>query len=343
MMHPMCRTRAQGGYGTRDSRWPIQRTCLSIPVSAAAAFVIALACLLVPASGFAESPRRVGVVITLTVNVTEERALDISGALGEAMSQELAVSAIAGAEAAAALPKAGIQDGCIADDECIRELADRLEVDEILAVVLVEVGEQIKIESTWIDVEEGRRVSRAALAFEKGGAPAELFRRRAHELLPGADRHPDSADEPEDEEGADAEQADGAAADAAANAREDEGTSAEPRDGDLALRRAGRERHMTPAAWTATGIGGAALSGGIAFWLATRSLHQSCDDRENCDDGDGTRITRRALAADALFATAAVSGGVAALLYWWSDSDPEREVSVGTGPGDVGLSLGGRF
>ncbi len=266
-----------------------------------------------PAAAWGETERRLAVIVALTVNATEERSSELAVGLAKVLGAELGTEVIAGARVEAALPKPGIEDGCIAEPACVRELGARLGADELLALVVVELGSRTQVEPTWIDAQTGRTVSRPAMAFEEDENPAELFRRRARKLIP----RPPAKDR-------------AASPDAAAAVHHDEAGGRAP------------GRRMTPMAYAAAGAGLAALGGGIGFAWATRSLYRSCE-RDGCAQGDRGRIRRRALAADALITTAALSGGAAAALYWWSRSRGERDVHVGPGPATLGLSVGGRF
>jgi hypothetical protein len=284
----------------------------------AAALLVALAAVAASSPAFADGPRRVAVVVALTVNATEDRALELSKMLGEAIARELEVEVIAGDEVAAALGGAEISDGCIAEEACMRRLGERLGADELIAIVVVELGSRTQLEPAWIDTASGRSVSRSAISFEEGEDPLPLFRERAPTLLPDAARRLPVADvavEPDPEVEA-----------WPASSQED--------------------RRISPLAWTAASAGVAALGGGIGFAAATRSLYRRCE-AGGCDEGDRLRIRRRAVGADVLLATAAVAGGVAAVAYLRGGARPVGErgasVEVGVGPGEVGFSLRGRF
>jgi hypothetical protein len=295
-----------------------QRRSHTLAAALAVSFIAALAAL--PAR--AEEPRRVGVVVALTVNATEERAHDLSALLAEALAEKLAVEVVAGGHAAALLGVEEVPDGCIADEACTRELGARLGAAELLALVVVEVGRRTQIEPTWIDTASGRTASLPAMAFEEGDDPTPLFRERAPGLLPHAPRRETSAESVADSEPLALERA----------------PAAEPR----------QPRRISPVSWAAASLGVAALGGGVAYTAATRSLYRRCA-AGGCEDGDRSRIRRRAAAADALWATAAVAGGVAAIAYLRRGDRQVGErarakgVEVGPGPGELGVSLRGRF
>jgi hypothetical protein len=264
---------------------------------------------------------RVGVAVATEVNVAPAEAQVMAEALGKALHDELMVDVIAGAEAARRLPEEGLAHNCVVDKACIADVAQRLSADQLLFLVVVKVGGRVQVDATWADAATGKTVSRPAVVIEAGQEPEAQFAAAAQNLMPDAAPRPDVpviAPPP--------------------------GGDAAP-DGPTFITRQ-RPRRMTTPAWVAVGVGGAALAGAATFTLLTRSDYKDCDARTDCSDGEIDSIENKALAADVLWGTAVVSGAAAGLLYWMSGGQMEQVpigsgVSVGPGPGSIGLAIGG--
>ena len=264
---------------------------------------------------------RVGVAVATEVNIAPAEAQAMSEALGKALHAELMVDVIAGTEAARRLPEEGLADNCVVDKACIADVAQRLSADQLLFLVVVKVGSRVQVDATWADAATGKTVSRPAVVIEAGQEPKTQFAAAAQNLMPDAAPRPDVpviAPPP----GGDA-----------------------PPDGPTFITRQ-RPRRMTTPAWVAVGVGGAALAGAVTFTLLTRKDYKDCDARTDCSDGELDAIANKALAADILWGTAAVSGAAAGLLYWMSGGQMEQvpigtSVGVRPGPGTIGLAIGG--
>lgn len=294
----------------------VHRLTASITAVAVAAAVVA-----VSGTAAAEEPRRIGIVVSTTVNVTEAEADAIASELGAALSSALPVDIIAGGETRRRLPPDGLPDECIARAECRTDLGDRLDASELLLIVVVKIGERVQIDATWANVASGKAISRAAVVVEAGADRAKVFADAAPTLLPHIkraepnDRRPDIIVVP---------------------------GATTPGDG----------RHMTTGSWIAVGVSGAALIGGTVFALSARN-------KFNALDGDGCRdmrcpqsevdsMERRALAADVLYGVSIAAGVTALVMYLRSDAGDEEPpaepaVTVGAGPGSVGFAIRGRF
>lgn len=265
---------------------------------------------------------RVGVAVATQVNTTPADAQAMSEALGKALHKELLVDVIAGTEAARRLPEAGVADNCVVDKACIADVAQRLSADQILFLVVVKVGGRVQVDSTWADAATGKTVSRPAVVIEAGQEAEAQFAAAAQTLMPDAAPRPDVP----------------------VIAPPPGGDDTAPEGPTFITRQ--RPRRMTTPAWVAVGVGGAALAGAVTFTLLTRNDYKDCDARTDCSDGELDAIENKALAADILWGTAAVSGAAAGLLYWMSGGQMEQvpigsAVGIRPGPGTVGLAIGG--
>lgn len=270
---------------------------------------------LVASVASAEDVRRVGVVVTTVVNMTDDEADAVAEQLGDALRAELGVDVIAGRESRRRLPEAGLPDECVAKPECRHDVGQRLDAAELLLLVVVRIGDRVQIDATWANVATGAVTSRPAVVLEAGADRAAAFAAAAPKLLPHLVREtktgPDVVVVPVPP-----------------------GTD----DG----------RHMTTGSWIATGVAGAALIGGTVFALSARSKHDALGSdgcREmSCPQDRVDAMERHALYADLLYGAAIGAGVTAVVLYWRSDAGQEPPpVSVGAGPGELGLSIGGRF
>ena len=240
---------------------------------------------------------RVGVAVSVRVNVEPAEAEAVADALGRALRETLVVDVIAGAEAARRLPPDGLPESCVIEKPCVKDVAQRLAADELLFLVVVKVGSRIQVDPTWVEVRSGRAVPRGAVVIEDPGKAQALFAAAASQLLPSAARRT-AADQP------------------ALDPRPPEGEPV------AVVRRRGRR--MTAASWITAGVGAAALAGAVGFTLAARSDYKECDDSGTCSDGRLDTLERKALAADILWGTAAVAAIATAALYVTSGGEIER-------------------
>jgi hypothetical protein len=294
---------------------PVRERGRGLAALGAAAAVLALA----GGSAAADSPR-VGVVVATTVNVSELDADRLAGQLGDALRAKLDVDVIAGAEARRRLPLEGVAADCVARVACVREVASRLDGDELLFLFVVRVGPRLQIDVTWSDPDIDRVASRGTLVMPAvGGEEAERVLTGApSRLLPHvSQRQPPPAAAPE-----------------------------------LVLTeppvRSGR-RITVPAVVTGV-IAAGALATGVGFAVAARQDYDELEEdgchRQMCPGIDSRveKMERRALTADILFATAGVAATTSLLLYLFS-GDSGSHVEVGAAPisGGAAVSVGGAF
>lgn len=277
----------------------------------------------------AEAVRRIGILVTTKVNVSEEQASRVSATLGEVVHARFGVDVIAGAEAVRRLPPKGVSTRCVADVECRLELGRRLDAEELLLLVMVGGGDRVQIDPTWVDVASGRVTSRPAIELEPEADLRAVLDSAAPALLPHLrDRTPEPAP-------------------AAVPAPE-------PRERPEVVvvtpgAAAGSERRFTTATWIATGVSAGALIGATVFSLSSGRKFDTLDGdgcrSMPCSKDDVDSLRRDTTLADVFFGTALVAAGAAVVFFVTSDEPPAAQpgLSVGPGPGSVGLSLGGAF
>lgn len=230
---------------------------------------------------------RVAIVVELTVNVTPERAEQLSAALADALHRELEVDAVGGGDVARRLPEGGVPEECLAKKECVDDLARRLDATELLFLAMVQVGADIQIDSSWVSVATGEVISRPRVELFADARAGEVFSSAATRLLPHARKRP---------------------------------LAVVVQPGDP--RPTGPQRHITVGSTIAASLGVAAMGGGVALGLSARSSFQRCDHEPppiDCDDDERDSIGKRALYADVLAGVGVIGLGTAVFLYIRSD------------------------
>lgn len=284
----------------------------------------------------ADTPPRVGVVAGVHVNVPDKDATAISRDLAQSLEKELLVETVAGEEAEAALQPEGVPDGCITQPDCLKTLNQRLGTDQVLVLVVLRVGERIRIESTWAD-QSGSPVDRPPINLNQGLENAgPIFADNAQRLLPDAKQRPRAATSNAEPNlgggGGEVGTGGGTGAGGGVGA----GTGGGGSGGGIGRIDRPRGRHMTGLAWTALAVGG-------GIWAAT-GVWGFVADHKRPDDQSRKDLNRK---LDIIGGSALGLGVVTAgILYYLSDSDEPAQtatVEVGRGPGDVGVSVGGTF
>lgn len=282
---------------------------------------VALALALFSSTAQADEPRRIGIVVSVKVNVTDDEARALANSLGEVLRKERPVDIISGKETERRMPTEGLPDECVAKPKCRNDIGRRLDADELLMLVIVKMGNRVQIDATWANVASGKVTSRPQMVIEAGQNQAEIFKKNVPLLLPHIKK--DS-----------------------------------PKGPNIVIVPSGGTntssgRRFTRGTWIATGVAAAALIGGGVFALSAQQKFSSLDDdgcREvACDQSDIDSMRSRALVADVLFTVAAASTVTALVLYLRSggaktESKPKPPaVRVGVGKDSVGLSFGGSF
>jgi hypothetical protein len=264
---------------------------------------------------------RIGLVVATRVNLSEAEADTLATRLADAMRKQLEVDVIAGVDARRRLPPGGIADDCVARRDCVRDVASRLDGDELLFLFMVRLGARVQIDVTWSDPDIGQTASRSVLVLPAaGGVEAERALASApRRFLPHASPRT---------------------------------LTAEPTADQLVMsppvRRTGRR--LTAPTVVSGVVAVAALGTGIGFAVAARKdydeLEQDGCHRQACPGVDGRidRMERRALTADILFAGAGVAAATSAIFYLTSGGSEER-MEIGAAPTEGGalFSFGGSF
>jgi hypothetical protein len=331
------------------------RSARSLALLGASAALLAAA----PAAR-ADAPR-VGLVVATRVNMADSEADALASRLGDALRDQLLVDVIAGAETRRRLPPAGLADDCVARPACVRDVATRLDRDELLFLFMVRIGPRLQIDVTWADPRRGSITSRPALVVEgQGGKPADsgaigrAFRAAPRSLLPAAARRPRPRPAP-------APVAEPAAVGGAASTSVEIGgpgePSAAPADAEVtdmpvpqdAMLSRGHGRRLTTPVVVFGAISAAALATGVGFAVAARQDYSALED-DGCDlmpcpgaDDRVDQLEQRALVADFLFAGAGAAAVTGLIFYLTSDDDPPVRVGASAGGDSAVLSLGGRF
>ncbi len=255
---------------------------------------------------------RVGIVVSLTVNVTRDDANALADELAATLEEELKVDVISGEETERRLPTGGLDEDCVAKAGCLKDLSARLETRQLLMLVLLRVGDALQVDTTWVDAEANRVIPRDAIRLESGAAREPAFRRAAPGLLPGVERRPPK------------------------------GTAAEPggESGDTTVQVVATPEPNLAPVFAAGGIGAALLIGGIVAGVSAASDESSLEadmcDRRACDVSRVDAMETKALVADLLYAGALVSAGVAVVLYVLT-GDAEAEPSIDVAPTHDGV------
>lgn len=274
------------------------------------AFVLAVTLIAISGPAAADTaPLKVAVVPGIAVNVDAARVDALTQDLADSLTAELLVEAVGGLEVRRRLPVEGLPPDCFAKPACVTDVARRLDVSQLLFVVMVDTGSggAVQIDSTWVDPATGKSASRPAIDLAPGAEPKSRFIAAARTLLPDAPVRPKP-------KGVDGKM-----------------TPAVP-------------RHYTTAAKITTGLAVAGLGLGLGFGLAARSQFNECDVEPvapfGCDEKHDS-IQRRALIADAGFAVAI--GGTVATIVLIATSGKESRLIVEPTPGGAAVSAIGRF
>jgi hypothetical protein len=245
---------------------------LSIALASAALGVV------LPQVAAAETPPRVAVIPQLAVNVDERRVQALGEELAETLHHRLVVDAIGGIDVARRLPEDGLPDDCLVQPKCVADLGVRLDADQLIFVVLVQVGQDIQIDATWVDVASGRSVARPRLVLAAEARAGTVFGEAATRLLPDA----------------------------------------EVRSRTVVVQTGRGPRRMTTPAWITGGVGALFLATSVGLAISTRSTYQRCEDSQACSQSELDGMERRALFADLSFGVALGAGVATGVLWWLS-------------------------
>lgn len=280
---------------------------------------------LASSSAHAQGETKVGVTVSTVINADQSVGEKVSTALGKALGETLSVTVLAGADAQARLPEAARSETCLGESSCLVSAGKALEVDQLLMLIIVGVGDELKVEATWVDVASGETALRPGITTgETAVAMRAAFTANAQELLPGV-------------------------------AERTTNTTPPPNSGTLpdTIVTPGTEPVRVPAPQSDKGngtakllmYGGGALLGG---WLAYGAYQRFsvCDGfGDSCDASSYSSSTN--LAVDLIaggLGTAALSAGL--YLYLTNDGDEAPKPSpvvFNVGSDSLQLSFGGNF
>jgi hypothetical protein len=259
-----------------------------------------------------ERAPRVGVVIELGVDVEPARADSIGAALADGLNRELKVDAFGGEDVSRRLPPEGLPEECLARAECVKDVAARVDADQLIFLVVVQLGADVQVDASWVDVATGAVSSRPRVILKADANAVTVFADAAERYLPEA------------------------------KPRKTE-TIILPGPGGGAT---GPDRHMTTASWISGGVAVAALGGATVLGLTVRSRFDKCqrfadneDDLDDCTPGELDAIESRALISDITLGVGIAAVVTTAILYWRSDGDGEG-TAVGVAPTAGGAVLG---
>ena len=273
----------------------------------------------------------VGVSVAVAVNVTELESDLLTDDLGKALSARFDVTVVSGEAARAKLPPDGLPETCLAETECLGQTAAALGVDKLLLLVAVRVGSDIQVDATLYDAKTKKSETRPTVKMtdKRSGWP-EAFSNAADSLLPGAKVR----------EGGTGNGGTGNGNGNGGNGNGGTGNGIGP--------------EIPPAEKSYTGpivLGGAAAAVAAGALVMGAIAQSKCKDVpnpepppdmvEDCSDSKDLQ-----LGTDIVGGVSAVMGVTAVI---WAITvaqrpDPqERSIGLRTGPGDIGLAIGGRF
>ena len=250
---------------------------------------------------------KVAIVPGIAVNLDSARVDALSQDLADALQGELDIDAIGGLEVRRLLPADGLPPDCLTTPSCVADVSRRLGAKQLLFVVMVDAtgSGAVQVDSTWVDVDGGKHVSRPAIDLPTITDAKTRFAASAHTLLPDAPIKP------------------------------------KPQIGGGQIGSMSPEipRHFTSTTYVIAGAGVAGLGFGVGFGLAARSRYNKCDSSGTCGETDRDGIRKRTIIADVGFAFAL--GGAVTTAILFATSGKESHVVVS--PTTNGVSVLGRF
>jgi hypothetical protein len=254
---------------------------------------------------------KIAVVPGIAVNLDAARVDALSQDLAEALSTELDVEAIGGLEVRRRLPAEGLPADCVANQACITDVAKRLDVQQLLFVVMVDTGSggAIQVDSTWVDPATHLTASRPAIDLVAIADAKARFVSAARQLLPDATVRP------------------------------------KPKAGGLGRMSTAVPRHFTLPTYLTAGATVVGLGVGVSLGIVTRGKYQDCEALAaigpGCTRARKDSIRRTALVADVGWLVALGSTVTAAVLY--ATSGEASHLIVEPTPDGVTVGASGSF
>ncbi len=282
--------------------------------------------------------RKIGVAVSAVINgSTDDTGTEVSEALGAAIETVLKATVISGTEAQNLLPEAARSETCLGDAACLVAAGQRLGVDELLMLIIIDSAQEVKVEATWVNVATGKTALRRSISAAKSSdAMAELFLANASELLPDVELRPQEKD-PDPIDPIDNGTGNGA-----------NNTGDLTNNGGQTDTGSGGGGRYVSTTTLAVGIAGGVMLLGATGLLIERIVEcggGGCDEsldaegkkKENFSKGKNT-------AADALAVGGALTLTIAYFLYRNSESETQAPaVSVTATDDSLGFVYGGRF
>ena len=267
-------------------------------------------CIVLAASSAAADDRvRVAIVPGVAVNMDAARVDALSQELADALKAELVVEAVGGLEVRRRLPAEGVPPDCLAQPTCVTDVSRRLDVNQLLFVVMVDAGGAVQIDTTWVDAATAKSVSRPAIDIAVLAEAKSRFTAAATSLLPDAPVRP----------------------------------KAKPVIG-IKGEMTAVPRHFTRTSYITAGLAVVGLGVGVGFGLYARSQYDDCDQpMAPCAGTDKEdSIRRNALIADLGYVTALGASIATVVLYMTSGSESRVIVSPESNAG-AAVTVVGRF
>ena len=259
---------------------------------------------------------KVAVVPSILVNLDAAKVDALSQDLASALASELVVDAIGGLEVRRRLPVDGLPPDCATTPACASDTARRLDVTQLLFVVMVDsgAGGTVQVDSTWVEPSSGHHAARPAVVLTSivdADAKAK-FASVARQLLPDAKVRPKKP------------------------------------TGPNVVGKAAVPHHFTLASKLTTGGAIVALGAGVALGLVTSSKYNTCAADLACagsDNSSGTKSSIRALGigADVGFGVAITCTVATAILYATSGEVARAMIAPAPLAGGAALVMTGRF
>jgi len=259
---------------------------------------------------------RVGIVPGIAVNVDNVRVDALGQDLADALAQELDIDTVGGLEVRRRLPADGIPLDCVTNPICVRDVAKRLDANQLLFVVMVNTGANgaIQVDTTWVDPAAETTATRRPIDIAVVDQARAKFAASAHLLLPGAPIK-----------------------------KKDDGNAKGP--GFTGRMSDAVPRHFTTPAMITAGVAVVGLGLGIGFGVKTRSQYNDCEQLPgSCDQSDKDKIRSKSITADLGFVVAAGAAITTAVLFATSGKESRLVVGPSTnGAGSISLIAAGRF
>ena len=263
-------------------------------------------------SGLATAERlKVAIVPGIAVNLDTARVDALSQDLADGLRSVLDLEIVGGLEVRRRLPIAGLPPDCVALQACIDDVARRLDVQQLLFVVMVDTGSHgtVQVDTTWIDVRARKSASRPPIDIAALTTAKAQFADAAPQLLPDAPRRP------------------------------------EPAAPSLGRMSEAIPRHFALPSYVTAGVAVVGFGAGIVLGLQTRSEYNDCEAAANrglpCSGSRKDSIRTRALIADAGWIVGL--GGTIATAVLYATSGDAPHLIVGPTPEGVAITMAGTF